>query len=387
MINNYMEKRYILEDIIQRQLDLIQLLDMKGWAKTIENLKARVESENFKVLVVGEFKRGKSTFINALLGEEVLPSHAKPCTAIINEIKWGKTPRSLLHFKQKKDGNFHSPKEIPVNKTEDYVVIQDVADHSQSINETPYEKVEIYWNLEFCRNGVEIIDSPGLNENQIRQKVTIDYLSTVDAILFVLSCEALASESEIDVIKNTLRRAGHEDIFFICNRFDAIRKRERKELKQYGINKLAPFTNKGDKRIFFISALDALDGRLEDDEEAVEQSNIIPLEEELQDFLINDRGRVKLLRPAIELRRSIQEARRVIPERRTLLKTDIDVLDKRYTEAQQPLKQLQQQREQIIQRIDNFLEDIKREVKGEAQSFYTELANKKISEWVDNYDI
>ncbi len=50
-------------------------------------------------MVLGEFKRGKSTFINALLGEEVLPSSAIPCTAVINEVKWGEQQRAILHFR------------------------------------------------------------------------------------------------------------------------------------------------------------------------------------------------------------------------------------------------------------------------------------------------
>ena len=72
------------------------LLDVEGIAQglgsethidTLKQLHQRVQSDRFKIMVLGEFKRGKSTFINALLGEEILPAYAVPCTAIINEIK------------------------------------------------------------------------------------------------------------------------------------------------------------------------------------------------------------------------------------------------------------------------------------------------------------
>jgi len=46
----------------------------------------------------------------------------------------------------------------------------------------PYEKVEIFWPVELCRNGVEVIDSPGLNEHTTREQITMDYLSIVDAV-------------------------------------------------------------------------------------------------------------------------------------------------------------------------------------------------------------
>lgn len=385
--SKFFENRKILEKIIEEQLIFLNNLEMKGWVDTINKLKERVKADNFKVLVVGEFKRGKSTFINALLGQEILPSYAKPCTAIINEIKWGETHRAVLHFNQDENGNIKPPQDIPIDEIEDYVVIKDGVSQREAINSSPHEKVEIFWQLDLCKNGVEIIDSPGLNENEIRQKVTLDYLATVDAILFVLTCEALASQSELDVINNTLIKAGHEDIFFVCNRFDSIRKKEREDLKKYGISRLAPLTKKGEKRVFFISALQALEGRLDEDDEAVEKSGIIPLEKDLQEFLIYDRGRVKLLRPAMELRRAIQEARRTIPERRALLRTDIKTLEKRYAEAQKPLQELEMQRQQITSRITNFLEDMRIAVRGKSQEFYVRLADVKINEWIENYQI
>lgn len=383
----FFQKRQVLEKIIRQQLALVKALDMKGWIDTIHNLNERVKSDNFKVLVVGEFKRGKSTFINALLGEEILPSYAKPCTAIINEIKWREKRSAILHFEPDDHGNVQAPQEIPIHEIKDYVVIKDNVNQKEAINNNPYEKVEIFWDLDFCENGVEIIDSPGLNENEIRQKVTMDYLSTVDAVLFVLTCEALASQSELDVINNTLKKGGHEDIFFICNRFDSIRKKEQDDIKQYGIARLAPLTKKGEKRVFFISALKALEGRLNEDQKEIEESGVLPLEKDLQEFLIYDRGRVKLLRPAMELRRSIQEARRIIPERRNLLQTDIKTLETRYAEAQKPLQQLEIKRQQISSRINNFLEDMRLAVRGKAQEFYVELADQKINEWIENYEI
>lgn len=157
----FFKKRETLEKIIRQQLVFLNALDMKGWVDTINNLQKRVESDNFKVLVVGEFKRGKSTFINALLGEEILPSYAKPCTAIINEIKWGETRRAMLHFNNDENENNKPPQEIPIDEVEEYVVIKDGVDQKQAIHDTPYEKVEIFWDLDLCKNGVEIIDSPG----------------------------------------------------------------------------------------------------------------------------------------------------------------------------------------------------------------------------------
>lgn len=51
--------------------------------------KNKLEDDDFKVLVIGEFKNGKSTFINSMMGSKVLPAYSTPCTAVINEVKYG----------------------------------------------------------------------------------------------------------------------------------------------------------------------------------------------------------------------------------------------------------------------------------------------------------
>ncbi|NEU73206.1 GTP-binding protein [Hassallia byssoidea VB512170] len=380
----FKEKQNVLADLIKRHLKLISSLNMTQSENSLQQLETLVQSNSFKVLVLGEFKRGKSTFINALLGEKVLPAYARPCTAIINEVKWGDSRRALLHPAKSADIPVPQPQEVPVNEIEEYVVIKD--DVSE-INSNPYEKVELFWPLELCRNKVEIIDSPGLNEHDTRQKVTMDYLSTVDAILFILSCEALASKSEMDVIDNTLRPAGHEDIFFICNRFNMIEDEEKDSIKQHGIKKLAPKTKRGAERVFFIDARGALGARLKGDIGQVESSGLALVERELEKFLANEKGNIKILRSAAELQRAIYEAREVIPQREAMLRTDFKTLEARYEAVQEPLHRLQIQREQIVQRISNFLEDIKQTISAEGSSFYRRLADKIVSEWVKTLEI
>lgn len=379
---SFQKRRKTLITLIQGLGEVLDALSMADTAVTLDRLKDLVESDGFKVLVIGEFKRGKSTFINAMLGDEILPAYAKPCTAVINEVKWGEPRRALLHHAKTAGTEALEPRQVPVEQLEEYVVIQD--DVSE-LHGNPYEKVELFWPLPLCKNGVEIIDSPGLNEHDIRQKVTMEYLSNVDAILFVLSCEALASKSELDVIDNILKPTGHEDIFFVCNRFNLIRKKEREDVKQYGISRLASRTNRGAERVFFISALDGLEGRMEGDNEQVASSGMIEVEQELEKFLANERGRVKLLRPAREMQTAIYAARRAIPDRMSMLKGNLETLEARLEGAQEPLRRLEAERSQIVRQVDNFCDDISMMVSDRGCSFYRELPIK-VNEWVDQLE-
>jgi ribosome biogenesis GTPase A len=279
-------------------------------ANRVEQLEQLVQSDRFKVLVLGEFNRGKSTFINAILGDEILPAFVRPTTSIINEVKWGIDKRALLHFIQAEGGEKIPPQEIPIDQIEKYVVIgSDVSE----ILSNRYEKLELFWPLSFCRNGVEIIDSPGLNESEIRQEITVDHLSKkVDAVLFVFSCEAMGSKSELNVIDNLLVAAGHEDIFFICNKFDNISERDKEDVKYYAWDTLRYVAKY--ERIFFISARNALEGRIEHDVERVAKSGITQVEKELEKFLVNDRGQIKILRAAREAKNIVSSVLHVLPE-------------------------------------------------------------------------
>ena len=384
----FLRRRNQLINLIKIQQEVADSLGMergKGGKEILKSLSESVRSDSFKVLVIGEFKRGKSTFINSLLGKEILPAYAKPCTAIINEVKWGEEPRALLHYVKGENGVSQPPQEIPVDSLEKHVVIPDGVDEREAIHNSSFDKVELFWPLEICKNGVEIIDSPGLNEHDIRQKITIDYLSSVDAVLFVLACDVLASQSELSVIDN-IREKGHEDIFFICNRINLIRDREKDSIKQHAFLKLSSRTRRGKERIFFINAVGALDGRLDGDDREVENSGVPLLEKELEKFLTVDRGRVKLLRPATELKTSIQEARRIIPERRSMYSQSVQELEEKFENAQQPLLRLEAKRQQINLQFRNFCDDTKLLVQDRARLFYGDVS-EKISNWVKNYKI
>lgn len=81
----------------------------------INDVLQRIEQRSFSIAVVGEFKRGKSTFINALLGQEILPSDILPCSATLNRVTYGVKPEVKIIFK---DGH---EEQISIEELTDYV--------------------------------------------------------------------------------------------------------------------------------------------------------------------------------------------------------------------------------------------------------------------------
>nr|QNO41721.1 GTPase Der [Methanosarcinales archaeon ANME-2c ERB4]QNO42498.1 GTPase Der [Methanosarcinales archaeon ANME-2c ERB4] len=399
----FQRNRQELVNLISRTQTVFKKLKIESWDQSLAQLNNKVQSEHFKVMVIGEFKRGKSTVINAMLGEEVLPAYAIPCTAVINEIKWGEERRAILHFRdpipeplpkkipeqamdhiQKTGGRDTPPLDIPYEELESYVAIPDPAKkQKESVAETPYEKVELFWPLGLCESGVEIIDSPGLNEDGARAKITNEYIPKVDAVLFVISCIAPVSESEMKVIDRNLHGAGHEDIFFIFNRFDQIRPRERDRTVSYGQNALRDETSFGTDGIFFISALDALEGRLDKDDSMVEKSGILKLEESLTRFLTDERAKVKLLQPARELVHAIQEVRgKIIPAQRGMLEESLEGVEKKYREIEPRLEDAERSKQHIISNINLHRNGLSRDVRDAVEKKLREIADR-IPEWVE----
>ena len=395
-----------LQGICSRANTLLSTLEQKKELQTLKAYNENLSTDTFKVLVIGEFKRGKSTFINALLGQEVLPAFSIPCTAVINEIKYSEEKKAVLHFVDPlpedlsglaKDVKDHintykgkgviPPMEVPVNRIEEFVVIPDPGkDQAQSVSESPFSLVEIFWPIELCKNRIEIIDSPGLNEHGTRTKVTTDYLSQADAIIFVLSCSALASQSELQVIEDSIIAGGHEEIFFVCNRFDEVRERDRQRLMDYAKKRLGDKTTLGDSGIHFLSSLDALDAKIEHNEEVLEKSRFPELEKDLMSFLVKDRGQLKLLRPANMLKRQIRKVLRdTFPMQKGLLYVDLDKLNNQYEEVKPKLEEAERKRALLVTKMMNKSNQIKEYVRREIKNYISSLA-KEIPCMIEKYN-
>ena len=396
----FAEQRKELADLLGASADVISYLNMSQFQANLDKLKEKVGNDTFKIMVVGTFKNGKSTFINSFLGENVLPAYSIPCTAVINEVKYGEKKKAILHFRnplpkelpkelasraqehiRKFAGRVIPPLEIPYDEIEDYVVIPMGKDASEMLLESPYEKVELFWPLELLKNGVEIIDSPGLNEHATRTRVTMEYLSKADAILMVLNAQALCSESEMDFIENDLKGQGFVDPFFVINRFDCIPKREQEMVKRFASVKLKEFTSFGQSGIYFVSALDALEGKLDQDTERFEGSGMAEFEKDLSDFLTKSKGRVKLAQPARELKRILNEEAlyKVIPTQRDLLNKSMDEVKARHERIKPRLKDMNTRKEQMRSRMMLNIERDKHE--------FRRIANRNILDTIDNVPV
>lgn len=408
--NAYMtfaSQRQELADLLGKASHIVNVLNMEQLRDSLKKLQDKVHNDTFKIMVVGTFKNGKSTFINSFLGEDILPAYSIPCTAVINEVKYGEEKRAILYFQdplpaqlpkslpdpirahiQKYNGKSVPPLEVPYDEIEKYVVIPIGKDPNEMLLESPYEKLELFWPLDLLKNGVVIIDSPGLNEHATRTRVTLEYLNNADAILMVLNSTALCSEIEMRFIESDLKGQGFEEPFFIANMFDRIDKREQGMIRQYAETKLKDYTNFGTDGIYFVSAKDALDGKVEQNHDKYDRSGMESFENRLSVFLTTSKGRMKLAQPAKELRRilSTEILDKSIPMQRQMLQDDLNEIKGRYEKVKPELQRLitrkDQLRSQMMMRVEQSRHSFQRAISRNVQDIMD-----AIPVWVNEYEL
>jgi len=341
-------------------------LHIAGFLEELGRLQERVNADQFKVLVIGNFKTGKSTFINALLGADILYTAAPPATAFVTEIKFGCPPRALLHYKKEHMNGHDGPRQISIEDLHEEIRIKDY-EQDLAQQDCQYDLAEVFYEVDLCRHGVTLIDSPGLNEAESRAKITLDYLPEVDAAVFLTSSNAALGMQEVSALQHVTSL--HSAVFLVCNHFDAVRAKERPALVNYVLGVLAKHTNLSKDRVFFTSALRALEGRLDSDEARVSASHLPEFEKALHRFLTHERGKAKLLGAAQQLEAHIRVGQDIIPERLALLSRGLEDLEARYRSKQEPLQRLEMARRLILARFGIISKELTLRVGEEMRGF------------------
>lgn len=361
----------------------------------LSGLIERLQSETLRVLVIGRFSAGKSTFVNALFGQALLPASPTPTTGVLCKVKFAEEDdkRAVLYPKEGMGADKSSdPFDVSVSSLQDELRRYVRIDHSGETQETSrFRRLELYWPLDLCANGVEIVDSVGLDDPEARDAITMQYANSADVILYCMSGVQAYTARDKSVL-TLLRSMGHESIFFVITYYDHIRQsidlgettEQRFQEEIYG--QLTDWTEMGRDGIKFVDSKSALLGRVKGNLEDVEDSGIRDVEDELESFLVQQKGNAKLVTSLRALRTVNREVRRVIPNRIQMLDTSIEDLERRYAEAELPLRNLESKKQLIVGRVNSEITDIARDTYDAADGYFSELADK-IGTWATEYEI
>jgi GTPase Era involved in 16S rRNA processing len=219
----------------------------------------RLSNDRIKVLVLGEFSRGKSTFINALLGEPLLPSRVTPTTAAITTIR-GSDSRTIEV--RHEDG---SSKILPLPEVNANRHLLELVTQTNHVSSPPSDVI-ISLPCRLNRSLIDIVDTPGVNDlNKLREEITFKYLSECDLALILLDSHQPLTESERSFLKTRVIAADVNKLIFVMNRIDE----KAADGDDFSLDALIASVKRRlsdelgivDPKVFAISALQALKGR------------------------------------------------------------------------------------------------------------------------------
>lgn len=339
----------------------------------------------FNLIVLGEFKNGKSTLLNALLGSKTLPAKATPATAIITVLVYGENKQVTLYETDKEQPRVLSleefTKEFQLTKEDQETLEkQKFLDRFQNVK---YAQMECVHPI--CANGVKLVDSPGLGEHTSRTKVTTGFLKQAQAIIFVLTATKILSQDEKEFIQDVLGEGRLNHVFFVINRINLIEEEEVDDIKSY-VRKglMRHFLDEKDefdesfynRRVFFVNAKGALDERAagSTNNAALEASGIPSIERELEQFLASDEKLLAALETTIQLLIwIIAQAREKITQQKYSLEQPLNELEKRRDEAEKRLKALEGKKDEIERTILLFGGMIKQKIYSNLMGYISEM--------------
>lgn len=357
--DSYERNKSEVQSMLDGLAEILIGLQCQQRADVLRSARAHLSEDSFRLFVVGEFKRGKSTFVNALLGEDILPAKLAPCTALVTHVKYAEQPGARLYPKDQS----LNPLQISVQDLRKYVIEEaededvdlDEAEASEeAIRRSPYERAEVYYPLALCKNNVEVIDSPGLNEHESRSEVTLSAFKTADAFIIVLGCDQFLSKSELNYIKNDLKDHDLRHAFIVCNRYDIAESRpesEREELRTRARKYLVPRLG-SEEHIFWISSLNALRGKKTADAALLKGSGMPTLEKKLEHFLTTQKGRVKLMRPIRFMASTIHDLlAEILPNREMMYSQKLEDIEQKFEQQRPALDKVRLLREKTLDSI------------------------------------
>lgn len=321
--------------------------------QSIKKLEDDIRKSIFTVVVLGEFKRGKSTFVNALLGTPLLPMNILPETATINAIMYNDKPMlSVVRM----DG---SQEEGEVS----YEYLQQFSasnSNDEALKSIKY--IKIGYPLDLLKNRIVLVDTPGVSDlNQQRCDITYQFLPKANAVIFLLDANSPLKKSEKEFIETELFPLGIRDIIFLANKYDCIDEEEDGDdflddlkirlSKAFQVDKVdAPLK---EIEIYPVSALDALDGIEEHNSDKVRTSGILQIKKRLIDILqYGDLEKRKVISYNYRLQIILKQLIKFIESYKAIKESDRESLQK----ACDALLEIQEKRENNKKNIRAYAE-------------------------------
>ncbi len=324
-------------------------------------LRDRLQQRRLQIAVLGQFKRGKSTFVNALLGAAVLPTGVVPLTAIPTFISWREEPLIRVQFA---DGR---PAEQFAANTADGIrdiLFRFVTEEANPKNRLGVERVELCYPASILADGSVLIDTPGIGSTLTHNtEAALRILPECDASLFVVSADPPITEIELGYLRRLKPKVGRT--FFVVNKVDYLNADEERAVIDFLRKALADksLIDAG-AQIFGVSARTGLSAKQSRDREAWRRSGMADIEDRFTRYLATEK--TQALRGAIGKKAAdiLALAGGEIELRATTLKMPLQQLEEKSSEFAASLHSIESQ----LLTVGDLLSGDRRRLVGELET-------------------
>jgi predicted GTPase len=290
--------------------DLAQELGAEPVAKEARELAARVSEGRFYVACVGQFKRGKSTLLNALVGYEVVPTGFVPVTAVPTVIRFGDELHARVRMR---DGSW---RDVAMPDLKEYVT-----EELNPENKKAVDAAEVFVPSPLLSLGMCFVDTPGLGSVFTGNTATTQaFIPHIDAALVVVGADPPIAGEELVLVETVGKQV--QDLILVVNKADRTSDAERAAAVKFTREILEKRLHRSIGEVFEISAVERIEncGPLRDWEKLLTSLY----------RLVEDSGR-NLLRAACNrgLERLSEKLLAVISEDRDALQRPIEESERR----------------------------------------------------------
>lgn len=376
-----------LPEIISRSIEYIESTggDFSVFSERLNALKVRWEEGRFHLAVLGQFKRGKSSLLNALLGEAVLPTAVLPLTAIPTFIRSGEILGAAILFQDERD-----PERFVGSTVEELTTFLSlfVTESGNPQNRLGVSHVEMTHPAEILKKGVALIDTPGIGSTyRHNTEATLNFLPQCDAALFLVSADPPLTEVEVEFLKQVRTKVPR--LFFILNKVDYLSLDDREAVlgflrkmlvEQVGIESNVP--------LFSVSAKQGLESRKRRDGKLWGKSGMEEVENHLVKFLAAEKSQTlhnvlshraadlisdMLMRLRLEIH-SLQMPLTELEER-------VEIFEKKIQEIQLQRQAFQDLLSGDQRRTHEFLEQHSEQLRRRARSYLEGVVKGALEKW------
>ncbi len=314
--------------------------DMSVEQHRIFEIRDRLAESRFHLAVLGQFKRGKSTFLNALLGEKLLPSAVVPLTSVPTFISWAAERTIKVVYTGGRTGTFSAVDGEQAGR----ILAAYVTEEKNPLNRLGVESVEVGHPSSLLHNGVVLIDTPGIGSTFAHNtEATLKFIPQCDAAFFLVSADPPVTQVEIEFLKSV--RARVVQLFFIMNKIDYLSDSEQAEATAFLRKVLGEQIGvANDLPIFSASSKQGLEARVNKDADMWRNSGMLSIESHLVNFLIDNKSHVLNLALTRKAQDIVSDSLMQLQLQQKSLSLPLDDLEKKIEIFQIKLKEAEQKK-------------------------------------------